>query len=66
MLELLQDIALGKITVTSIQLRAAMAAVQYTHAKKGDGGKKDAAKEAAAKASTGRFSSIAPPRSRMN
>lgn len=56
MLELLQEIALGHIDATNIQVRAAIAAVQYTHQKKGEGGKKDAKQEAAEKAgASGRF-----------
>lgn len=60
MLDLLQEIALGRLDVSDRQLRAAIAAVQYTHAKKGEGGKKDeranAAKEAGKK-----FGSTPPP-----
>lgn len=41
MLEVLQDVALGRIQATPLQVRAAIAAVQYTHAKKGEGGKKE-------------------------
>lgn len=55
MLQLLQDIALGRIDATNIQVRAAIAAVQYTHTKKGDGGKKEQQAEAAKQAGTGRF-----------
>lgn len=40
MLALLQEIALGHVTVSSLQLRAAISAVQYTHAKAGDAGKR--------------------------
>lgn len=40
-LKLLQDIAFGRIEVNPIQLRAAIAAVQYTHTKTHDGGKKE-------------------------
>jgi phage terminase small subunit len=61
MLTLLQDIALGKIEVTNIQLRAAVAAVQYTHAKIGEGGKKERKQEEAKKVA-GRFSAAEPPR----
>lgn len=61
MLELLQDIALGRIESTPLQVRAAIAAVQYTHAKKGEGGKKDERAEAAKVASNGRFASAPPP-----
>lgn len=65
MLTLLQNIALGKTAATAIQVRAAVAAVQYTHAKKGDGGKKEERQKAAEKVG-GRFAPTAPPRARMN
>lgn len=55
MLTLLQNVALGVIQATPIQVRAAIAAVQYTHAKKADGGKKEEADNAAKKAAAGRF-----------
>lgn len=61
MLALLQKVALGHIDATTIQVRAAIAAVQYTHIKKGDGGKKDETADKAKKASTGRFSAAAAP-----
>jgi phage terminase small subunit len=61
MLEMLQAVALGHIEATATQVRAAVAAVQYTHTKKGDGGKKDAAADAAKAASAGRFGSPPPP-----
>lgn len=62
MLTLLQDIALGRVPdATAIQVRAAVAAVQYTHAKKGEGGKKEQQAEAAKKVAS-KFSSSAPPR----
>lgn len=62
MLQWLQDVALGKINANQIQVRAAVAAVQYTHVKKGEGGKKDAKKDAAL-AAAGKFASApAPPR----
>lgn len=60
MLELLQDIALGRIESTPLQVRAAIAAVQYTHAKKGEGGKKDERAEAA-KIAGRKFGSTPPP-----
>lgn len=65
MLALLQDVALGKVEATPLQVRAAIAAVQYTHTKRGDGGKKE---ELAAKAkkANGRFSASAPPRLVVN
>ncbi|NUA26117.1 hypothetical protein FCJ59_04730 [Cupriavidus basilensis] len=61
MLQLLQDIALGRVEASTTQVRAAIAAVQYTHTKKGDGGKKEE-KEAAAKKVASRFSPAAPPK----
>ena len=68
MLALLQDIALGKIEVNQTQLRAAIAAVQYTHPKMGEGGKKqqraaDAEKVAGA---GGKFAPRLPPRLVVN
>jgi hypothetical protein len=63
MLELLQMVALGKVQASGLQVRAAIAAVQYTHTKRGDGGKKDAADEAARKtAGAGKFAAAPPPK----
>ena len=61
MLTFLQNVALGNLQATSLQVRAAIAAVQYTHAKQAAGGKKDLAKDGAAKVSGGRFGSAKPP-----
>ena len=47
MLTLLQNVALGITEATSLQVRAAIAAVQYTHTKRADGGKKEEQKKAA-------------------
>ncbi len=47
---------------TPLQVRAAIAAVQYTHAKKGDAGKKEAASEKAKAAASGKFGAAQPPR----
>lgn len=66
MLELLQDIALGKIDATAIQVRAAVAAVAYTHQKREDGGKKEQAATRAKKAAGGKFASAAPPKLVVN
>lgn len=67
MLQLLQDIALGRVDATGIQVKAAVAAVQYTHAKKGEGGKKEEKKAAAGAIAGGRFAPTAPPpRTRAN
>ena len=60
MLRLLQEVALGRIEVTPIQVRAAIAAVQYTHTKRGDGGKKDEAAEKAKKVAA-KFKPTAAP-----
>lgn len=62
MLTLLQRIALGQVDASAGQIRAAIAAVQYTHTKKGDGGKKDEEAEKAKKAGAGKFAPTAPPR----
>ena len=60
MLQLLQDVALGKVQASPTQVRAAIAAVQYTHQKLGEGGKKDA-KQKQAEGVAGRFSPRKPP-----
>lgn len=62
MLKLLQDVALGRIEASQIQVRAAIAAVQYTHTKRADGGKKEERDDAAKKAGAGKFSASAPPK----
>ena len=41
MLDLLREIALGRVQVNATQLAAARAAVQYEAVKSGDGGKKE-------------------------
>jgi phage terminase small subunit len=66
MLEVLQDVALGKIEATALQVRAAIAAVQYTHIKKHDGGIKDGKNDKAKKAIGGKFTHSAPPRLVVN
>ncbi|MGO4304204.1 terminase small subunit [Cupriavidus sp. RAF12] len=48
------------MTEPRLRIDAAKAVVPYQHAKKGEGGKKDAQAEAAKKAA-GKFSSLAPP-----
>jgi hypothetical protein len=62
MLQLLQDIALGRIDASPIQVRAAIAAAQYLHLKKGDGGKKEGDAEKAKKAGAGKFAPAPPPK----
>jgi phage terminase small subunit len=59
-LTLLMDIAFGRLDATSLQLRAAIAAVQYTHIKKHDGGIKDAAQSKAEQAAEGLRPAAAP------
>lgn len=59
-LEWLEAVRKGLIDAKPIQVRAAIAAVQYTHTKRGDGGKKDEAAEKAKKAAS-KFATVAPP-----
>ncbi len=66
MLKLLQDVALGLIEATPIQVRAAIAAVQYTHTKRADGGKKEEQAEKAKKVAGGKFAASAPPKLVVN
>src|SRR5687768_11972881 len=66
MLQMLQDVALGKIDATPLQVRAAIAAVQYTHTKKADGGKKEEKADKAQKAASGKFAAAAPPKLVVN
>ena len=48
------------------RIRASIAAAQYVHVKKGEGGKKDVAQEAAEKTSSGsKFTPAAPPLKRV-
>ena len=61
MLQFLQDVALGRIEAKPMQVRAAIAAVQYTHAKKGEGGKKEAAASKAKEVAAGRFGARPAP-----
>lgn len=66
MLRLLQDVALGKTDATALQVRAAIAAVQYTHTKRHDGGKKDDAADKAKRVADGRFAPSAAPQLVVN
>ena len=65
-LDFLQQVMLGKIEVTSAQLRAAIAAAQYVHVKKGDSGRKEEVEKDAKKAAGGKFAPTAPPRLVVN
>jgi hypothetical protein len=62
MLTLLQDIALGRVEASNNQVRAAIAAVQYTHRKKGEGGKKEEDAARATAAGAGKFGVRQAPR----
>lgn len=66
MLTLLQRIALGRTEASALQVRAAIAAVQYTHSKKGEGGKKETKDAAGKKAAQGRFAPPPPPKLVVN
>ena len=55
-LAFLEGVMRGTIQATPLQVRAAIAAAQYRHMKKGDGGKKDETADKAKKAAeAGRF-----------
>ena len=66
MLTLLQNVALGVTEATPLQVRAAIAAVQYTHTKRADGGKKEEQAEKAKKVAGGKFAAAAPPKLVVN
>ena len=61
-LEFLLDVMQGKVAATTVQVRAAVAASQYLHAKKGEGGKKEESAGKAKAAGSGKFGQAAPPR----
>lgn len=61
-LKFLKDIMNDSATDVKIRTDAAKAMLPYVHQKLGEGGKKDAAGEAAKKAASGRFGASAPPR----
>jgi phage terminase small subunit len=65
-LKLLQDIAFGRVEVNPTQLRAAIAAVQYTHTKRHDGGKKEEAAGKAKEAGAGKFGARPAPLKLVN
>lgn len=60
-LDFLEGVMRGLIEATPLQVRAAIAAAQYRHTKRGDGGKKDEVEEKAHKASK-KFAPAAPPK----
>lgn len=49
-----------------LRVRAAVAAVQYTHSKRGENGKKESAERAAGTAASGKFAPASPPRLVVN
>jgi len=65
MLTLMQDIALGRVEATMIQVRAASAALPFLFAKKGEGGKKDEQADRAKKAAS-KFGGMAAPLKLVN
>lgn len=65
-LDFLEGVMRGAIEAKPLQVRAAIAAAQYRHMKKGDGGKKDEAADKAKKASGGRFAAAAAPKLVVN
>lgn len=60
-LQFLLDVMQGKIEPSPDQLKAGIAAAQYVHIKAGEGGKKDAQKEAAKKVAN-KFAAATPPK----
>lgn len=60
MLELLRQVALGRVAISPQQLTAARTAVQYEHIKAGDGGVK-AARQNAATEAHGEIQTTPPP-----
>jgi phage terminase small subunit len=60
-LQFLLDTMQGLIEPTKIQVAAAIAAVQYIHAKKGKQTEEDARRERSDKANTGKFAAKPPP-----
>lgn len=54
-LEFLLDVMQGKVAANAAQVKAAIAAAPYVHPKKGEGGKKEKAADAAKKAADGKF-----------
>lgn len=61
-LEFLLDVMQGRVEANAGQIRAATAAAQYVHSKKGEGGKKDGKNAAAGHATKGKFAPAAPPK----
>lgn len=62
MLQLLKDIATGKVDASPTQVKAAIAAVAYTHQKPGDAGKKEQRQAEAEATASGKFGARQPPK----
>ncbi len=60
-LEFLLSVQNDPLASPSLRVRAAIAAAQYVHVKRADGGKREEQLHAATKAAKGRFSAAAPP-----
>jgi len=60
-LEFLLGVMTGEIAANAAQVKAAIAAAPYIHSKKGEGGKKERAADAAKKAAGGKYAATAPP-----
>lgn len=58
----LEGVMQGLIQATPLQVRAAVAAAQYRHMKKGDGGLRDEKDAAAKKAASSKFAPASAPR----
>lgn len=61
-LEFLLSVMNDQEAAPALRVRAAVAAAQYRHSKKGDGGKTDERREAADKAGRGKFAPPAAPK----
>jgi phage terminase small subunit len=62
MLQLLKDIAMGRVDASPTQVKAAIAAVAYTHQKPGDAGKKEQRQTEAESIASGKFGARQPPK----
>lgn len=65
-LEFLLDVMQGRTEANMMQVRSAIAAAQYVHVKRADGGKKDERAGKAKKAASGKFASSEPPKLVVN
>jgi len=61
-LEFLRQVMLGVIDPSPSQLKAAIAAAQYCHAKVGEGGKKEQRQAEAEATASGKFGARQPPK----